>query len=258
MRESGADAVTVRGDEPQGPPEYKLYPESAVTLATFLGSAIAGGIVLAIDLRRLGRPREAWRWLLGTAFVTALLLTMALRLPEGLPGGMLWLLVVLVMAAVGRSMLRRPLAEHRTAGGEIASLWGAAGVGLASVLGMIVLLAVVAIFLPPFPGERVEARGSEIYVSGGATAGEGVGIVEILAAADLLDPGDGWCLHLAKSTRGFKVELETDADAWADDADADRWGREAADAIHFEGYGPQLELRLVDYMGEVWRTFSAP
>jgi hypothetical protein len=164
-----AEAAAPGQDVPRPPPPYTLYSTTAVVVATFVGSRIAGGIVLAIDLARIGEKREAWQGIAMTAVGTALLLLLSNRLPANAPVAWLALPVVGVMYAVARSVLTRPLVEHAAADGQQASTWGAAGTGALCAAALLRIHVACASAVPLFPGERIDVQGNEVYYSGGVT-----------------------------------------------------------------------------------------
>lgn len=151
-------------------PQYRLYSTGSAMLATLLGTTLAGGIVLAVNFWRSGRPRAAcWAVAAGLlllplhiATCSVLSLWLAYAYFDALQGG-----------AVGR---------HLQARGKLASAWGAAGIGLVFP----VLAAAVAVSLAGwlFPeqvntltggatdgrwGERISFGRDEIHFSGDAS-----------------------------------------------------------------------------------------
>jgi hypothetical protein len=109
-------------------PEYKLFKHTAVTLATVLGSVLAGAMVMAINFKRVGRPGAMWAWLLaGTVGLAAVF-----ALPD-LPGVPLMAYAwpqVFAMHYIAKRMLKGHLDRHLLDGGKLVSLWWAAGVGM--------------------------------------------------------------------------------------------------------------------------------
>jgi hypothetical protein len=123
-------------------PSYQLYSPGSMVLVTFLGTPLAGGVLLALNFHRLGLKGSALKALLGGVFTTMALYLIAQLLPERspLPG----ILLVPQLMGVHRLALHyqgRLLQEHQQAGGKLASSWRAAGLGLLS------LLAVLTVFI---------------------------------------------------------------------------------------------------------------
>jgi uncharacterized membrane protein AbrB (regulator of aidB expression) len=126
-----------------------LYRPSAVTLATLIGSPIAGLIVMSINYRRLGRPRAAWLALAAIPAFCCLVAALALITPDDLPRlasfapGIVFLLAMMVAAD---TLQGRAIKQHRRRGGRTGSLLKAAGIGVVTTLtllavGLALLLA---------------------------------------------------------------------------------------------------------------------
>ncbi len=110
-------------------PDYKLYTPDQVGLATFLGSALAGGYLLYQNSRRLGRPTLV-PLALGIG-ATLLAIGLALVTPVG-AGIAIGLVFAMRQLAQGEQGAR--VREHQQKGGKLESGWNAAGVGVISAL----------------------------------------------------------------------------------------------------------------------------
>lgn len=62
----------------------RLFTPGAIAVATFLGSAMAGALLYAWNLRALGRRRDAGMMVLGGAVLTAVLVGIGAALPDNL------------------------------------------------------------------------------------------------------------------------------------------------------------------------------
>ncbi len=152
-------------------PAGKLHPPWHVTLATFLGSPIAGGLLLALNFGRLGNPIGAvvafFASCLGTAVLVAI--NWNLSFPGSMPGIIVSLVVMHVAAMFfqGASYL-----QHAQRGGETASGGSAVGLG---VLCMVLFLAAVVglayLFEENLP-KVVISPGKEVFYGKEATEGE--------------------------------------------------------------------------------------
>ncbi len=254
-----AEAAAPEQDVPRPAPPYKLYSTTAVVVATLLGSLIAGGIVLAIDLARIGRKGEAWQWIAMTAGGTMLLLWMGYRLPENAAVGatLIGILVPGTMYAVARSTLTRPLAEHAAAGGRQASTWGAAGIGVLCSAALLLILLAYEWQHPPFPGERIDVQGNEVYYSGGATAAEARQVGDYLVRREYMGVDDGVSAHLEKTSEGYALDLLL----WkheCDDPEILAWIHDVGLRLVDLGFGPRLDLRLLNEDMAFEKTVVAP
>jgi hypothetical protein len=126
-------------------PTVALYQPNQIGLATFVGTALGGGILLAINEARLGRKSAAWKAVLLSALATAALLGIAFLLPENFPAFPLAIAPLLVMRAIAVKRQQDLVNAHLAAGGKSASSWAAAGIGLASLVGVMVPVFVIAV-----------------------------------------------------------------------------------------------------------------
>jgi hypothetical protein len=129
-------------------PPYKLYSVGAIVLATFLGTPMAGGAIMALNYKRLGRPTAALHTLGWTTLATAMILAAGMMVPDEvhIPSGALVVPQIFVMYYLAKS-LQGPLIEaHRRNSGRLASSWGAAGIGiLAAIIVVVAIVAVVVV-----------------------------------------------------------------------------------------------------------------
>src|ERR1039458_3599226 len=82
---SSSYPIPAPGEEAPPPPipAYTLFNADSVGLATFLGTPIAGGILMAVNYRRLGKGGKAAAVLLIALLVTALALVFGYLVPQG-------------------------------------------------------------------------------------------------------------------------------------------------------------------------------
>ncbi|VWD31997.1 hypothetical protein BLA18112_06134 [Burkholderia lata] len=135
-------------------PPGKLYTMAGVGWAAFLGSPLAGGILLAANARRLGQRALAQRQILVTALVTlvSVVLYAAVDIPEtaAVPHALVHAVVIAGLAGTifyARHTQRAAVDAHRAAGGALQSNWRAAGIGLLTLLGVWLSIAVAIVVL---------------------------------------------------------------------------------------------------------------
>src|SRR5437763_278868 len=104
---------------PASAPPYRLYDRQSVALATFLGTPIAGGVLLASNYRRLGRSQPALLSLLLAVLGTALLVAIGMMLPSKTPGFPIAIGVVVAMSALAKSLQGSAIEAHTRAGGAL-------------------------------------------------------------------------------------------------------------------------------------------
>jgi hypothetical protein len=135
-------------------PAYKLYSAGAITLATFLGSLLAGGVLMAINYKRLERGAAAVHAVVWTIFAMVGLIGLALMLPESLhiPNAAFFIPQIIAMHYLSTQLQGPSIERHQRSGGQMASWWLAVGIALAvsAVLVVaIIAMAVAAAMLSP-------------------------------------------------------------------------------------------------------------
>jgi hypothetical protein len=125
-------------------PAFSLYSARAVAIATFLGTPIAGAVLMAINYRRLN-DRQAAASVLGFGLLlTAISITLALILPESFPGVAVWAPMLLIMQQLASRLQGDEVKECVRLGGVEGPLRHAVGIGLGFgviILGVFVLIA---------------------------------------------------------------------------------------------------------------------
>lgn len=125
--------------------DVALYTSKHVALATFLGTPVAGAVLMALNENRVGRAGAAIKTLLAGLVATGFLLTLGLVLPDNVPTFPISIGSLFVMSAIAKSRQAGFVAQHFAAGGKQGSGWAAAGIGLLSLLVVLVPLAGVLI-----------------------------------------------------------------------------------------------------------------
>lgn len=123
-----------------------LYKASAVGLATFFGTPLAGAWVLAYNLRQLGlhrQVRDAW---IAAVVLFVLVIAVGAMLPEKVPGVPLAVVQLVVMQQYAKKLLGVQLTQHAEQQGQFYSNWRAFGISLLFLLAILVVM--LAAILP--------------------------------------------------------------------------------------------------------------
>jgi hypothetical protein len=132
-------------------PAYKLYTVRSITLATFLATPIAGGVVMAINYRRLGRDTAAIHAVVWTIVATVTIIVLSMLVPDDahIPDAAYFAPQLFGMYVLAKQLQGHTIDTHRLHGGALASAWGAAGIALlvGLVIGMIIIGVVFAVAL---------------------------------------------------------------------------------------------------------------
>jgi hypothetical protein len=124
----------------------KLYSPGSVTIATLLGSPLAGAIVMALNYDRMGQRKTAWQCcalgFVGTVALFALGIIFP-KLPNGAAVGS-----VVGMYYAAKSAQGPQFQQHIQQGGRADSPWKAAGIGL---LCLVVIGFFIVAFAALFP-----------------------------------------------------------------------------------------------------------
>ncbi len=137
-------------------PGARLFKVAGIGLATFIGTVLAGGVLIAINYRAVDRPALARRVLWGSLAVIALVIASSIFLPGGwvMDLGVLALQVVSMMALA--RWQRGTIAALLPDDHEPRSNWMAFGISLLVLMGLfgslllLMFLAIATGVLPSF------------------------------------------------------------------------------------------------------------
>lgn len=132
-------------------PGYRLYKVAGIGFATFFGTVLAGGLLMAVNFRRLGQFRQARNSLLISIAVLILTLTYSFLAGDGraaMGPYMVSLASLVVVIVLARTYQDDAVDEHVRRGGQLESNWKAAGIGLlTSIFIILATMGIVAIWL---------------------------------------------------------------------------------------------------------------
>lgn len=131
-----------------------LYRISGIGLATLLAGFAAGGLLLALNGKRLGRPNAMLHYFGGALLATGAVIAAGLLLPENIPSAVFVVPQILIMVHLARSLQGPALAQHDTAGGRFESNWKAFGISILMIIALFaVILAGMLLFDPALRAE---------------------------------------------------------------------------------------------------------
>lgn len=130
------------------PLSTKLFSRAGITLATLLGSPLAGCTLLALNYRRLNQPRHARLSLIWGTVATIIITLVAMFLPENFPSLALPAAYTFTIYNLATTLQWRTYTSHVERGGGQASLWAAAGIGVAG-LGIVYVFIAILVFVFP-------------------------------------------------------------------------------------------------------------
>src|SRR4051812_19404179 len=156
-----------------------MYSAGQIAAATFFGSTLGGGWLLARNYKRLGEPGKARTALLLSIAVTAVLIAIAALVPG--PTSFIGIGAIAGMAALARSVQGERFNRHLALGGPQASNWSAVGIGAASlgIVGAVVMAGAVGYALATTP-DSVQLGGSSVMYTDGATRAEAQAVGDAL------------------------------------------------------------------------------
>ncbi len=178
---------------PAAPPAYTLFDSTAVGLATFFGTPIAGTILMAINYRRLGKAGQAAAAVLIGIVVTGLAVLLGHFMPQAAAFGIAAALFV-GMKGAAQSIQGAAVAEHLREGGSLASNWTAFGLSVAACV-----LFFAAIFGVVY-ARAMLARGSRVVI----------GTKDSVYYASPVSQADATALGQALKTRGYFTDAGFD------------------------------------------------
>jgi hypothetical protein len=226
-------------------PEYRLYDPVSVALATFFGSPVMGGILMALNFRKLGQRGNAIIAVCIGIAVTGLIILLGAVLPHGALVG-LTAGVVISARILAKSTQGPALDHHLGQGGQHASRWSAVGLGIVGAV-MIIGLGVGGGLMYDLAsrGPRVVIGSKdEIYYSGKATEAEARSLGASLQSIGYMTD-QGVTVLLSKGSDGTIVSFVVKDEAW-NQPDMISNFENLAQEIGGSVGGLSIKIRLVD------------
>src|SRR5207237_10373222 len=118
-------------------PRYRLYSPGTIGLVACLTGPAGAFVLLMLNYWRLARRRAAWITIVCGVLMLVVLVAISMALPDSFPSVLLGVPVFLVLWGVAKGAQGADYDAHRRQGGESASGWAAAGIG---VLGLVAYL----------------------------------------------------------------------------------------------------------------------
>ncbi len=231
-------------------PSYRLFNPMAVAGITFLGGSMAGGILLAINFKRLGNSTAAWVSLIVGFVVTVGLMALALALPSGSSSGMCALPIVQMAIAgqLAKQMQGPAYAKHIEAGGSAESGWKALGIGVASLAGILVVCFGMVLFMTEnvMLNEHYDVSPKEqIFFTGKITRDEVAKIAELLKTAGFFTGKGEKSIQVKRSGGVTTLSFVLSEVGWKDPEILKALEEFVRQNIQALG-GPPIKLRIVD------------
>jgi hypothetical protein len=194
-----------------GKTAYTLYDSRAVALATFLGTPVAGGILMALNYSRLGWAGTAVKTMIASILGTALLIVVGWKIPQGLDS-IIAIGVMFGMKAIAKSQQGSTITEHVEGGGKLASMWGACWIGLTTLAILFGSIFLVLYMKDRLPGVMVGSK-DEVFYSGSATKEEAQALGNALKT-DGYFTDKGTNVILVKGAGGTKIQFVVKDGIW--------------------------------------------
>ena len=228
------------------PPPFTVHGVGAVTLASVLGGPVGGSILLAINEHRWGRPAVARNYVVGSVVGTGALVALSFLLPDAF-GRALGPASIFGMRALAQQVQGPRLVAHERVGGKFASLWNAVGVGLATLLVLVAVLAAVVFSLPDGLGPRIHVGTGEVCFTEGATEADARTVAKCLEPVGFFR-GDSRQVQLKRRSGVLAVRFFLNDDACKDPEILRSFGSLRRDVLAkaFEGL---VEVELCDHDG---------
>lgn len=231
---------------PQEVPNFTLHPVHGVVWATFFGSPIAAGIVLALNYWRMGQKTAARFAVVIPIIIMAVVFAMIYSLPDDvdIPNSAYYLPQLFIMYGIAKTFQGPQIANHIRNGGKVASAWWSVGIGLLClplILGLI--FGIVYLFEPSY-GTLVEFGNDEVYYAGDATEDDARKLARVLQDLEIFDSG-GASVRLESSSGHDTISFIFLENAWEDPETVDAFrivGRTLIEA----GFSTPLTVQLCD------------
>lgn len=123
-------------------PVYKLYSTRAVVIASFFGTPLAGGYLMAKNYQQLGNKTYARRALFYSLLAVIVSFCLGIVLPDAVPPMAVTLPVVMAMGQAMKQLQGTALEEHQKKQGQFESCWKAWGISLLIMIAVLLIILV--------------------------------------------------------------------------------------------------------------------
>lgn len=204
-------------EEPVQPPAYTLHPIRGVTWATFWGTPLAGGVVMALNFRRTGDSASARAALLTGLFASVALVGLFLVLPEHvtdrIPSAAIMIPQLVAVNGIATRLQGEMLSDHEDRGGKIASAWRGVGIGILCLIPFLLVIFGSAMALEPSFGTRVAFGNDEVYYTEDATEADAHTLAGELREAKFFG-GPGVSVQISATNGQYTVSFVMVEEAW--------------------------------------------
>lgn len=191
-----------------------LYAVGHIATATFLGSPLAGCILMALNYRRIDPDKSVLTIILGI-LVTGIVLVFAFVLPDNFPNAVLPAAYTGAMAWVAEKKQGSAIRAATAAGEPKASHWRAVGIGLATLIPLVLVLFAIVFSLPEDKVTFGPNQQQEVYFEEGATEQDARKLYAVLAESKVFGDQPATA-YLKREKSGWLVTLVVADGAWND------------------------------------------
>ena len=227
-------------------PNFSLFDSNAVGLATFFGSPVVGGSLMALNYKRMGQTGKAVLTFVLATVVTALVVLVGWNTKPGATGA-IGVVLFIAMQQLARVLQGPAVNRHVQEGGALGSKWTAFWLGIA----FLVLAggAVFAYEMATTDRNGVKVGKDEVYYADGATKEEAQAVGNALKAAGFFTDR-GVSLTVAKDKDGPVISFPVEDGLWNQPGKVSSFeevGREMAPLLG----GYPIKVRLLDTTREL-------
>jgi len=196
-------------------PEYSLYSQAAISLATVLGSIVAGAFLLGSNLKKLNRSDEVLQTYFFGIVTLGLLLFITFKLPiaDKIPGILFELLQVGLIYLFMQHKIGKDLKIHDQRKGIYYSKWRATGISLLC-LPLVIAIGIGIYYLSI---TRVDFKNDHyVYYETGATKEDAKALGKYLTEVGFFGNENPIDVKINKAENAINVYFVLAKDAWFD------------------------------------------
>ncbi len=227
-------------------PSVRLFSRAAVLWATFLGTPIAGGVLMGFNYARTGEESEVGRTLRCTGLFTACVFGLALVWPEtwDLPWAAVAAPQLFLMGWYFSANQKAKVQEHIDRGGRKASIFAATGVGLCSGVALLGVLfgAEELVWLRHGRFHGIPYM-DQVYFKDGATRDDAEITAGVLRDQYWFTGFPGTQAQVRRPEEGTNVSLLVIEQAWEDE-ETTQYFKELGLSLASTKLGPSVVLHL--------------
>jgi general stress protein CsbA len=238
-------------------PEYSLYSIKSITLATAIGSVLAGVILLSSNLKKVNREDEVLQTYIFGIVTLVVLVFASLKIPfaNKIPDFIFYLIQIGMVQLFANYKLKQDLLTHEKHQGPFYSQWRAAGISVLFTLAIFVIILGISLLNREI--QKVDYGNNQaVYYKLDATKDDAIALGNYLRKVNFFDSAGHKNVFISKEADEYKITFPVKNSVVSDKKILDAFSEFRKLTIENVFPGKKLKLILSDSKGNTLKEIS--